>query len=411
MRPTIAPTARRSVRVKRPGVDRFGGDKFPRLGLLGFYNGSVDTIGLSVSDYDDVDPLLRDIFFDAGPTLRDTADILTDAFASPLLNTDTMIGNESTGKLLLYAYGTDPSVLSKAYAYAKVDQIESFRFNVVSTQTIAGQVSTPTGETATAVWGDGTTTDYSGTDQDYSKDYGSAGNRTAVFVGNLTKYTMPQSGANVQFSLADLPSGLTDFACYGSNTVSGSLADLPSGLTYFACFGNNTVSGSLADLPSGLTYFACSGSNTVSGSLADLPSGLTYFLCDGSNTVSGSLADLPSGLTDFRCYGSNTVSGSLADLPSGLTYFRCYGSNTVADYTTRSWPNNMALVVLVPVSPGGLSSTEIDQLLVDLAAAGGTWASPKEITLTGTNAPRTSASDAAVTTLVSTKGVAVTVNT
>jgi hypothetical protein len=284
-----------------------------------------------------------------------------------------------------------------------------FYFAVNSTQTISGLFST-TGE-ITVHWGDGTSNTYNGTDQAWSKDYGSAVDELVVIEGSdyITKFTMDQSGADISFDLGHLPINLTNFICYGSNTVSGSLADLPSGLTYFNCQGSNTVSGSLADLPSGLTSFLCQGSNTISGSLADLPSGLTSFLCYGLNTVSGSLADLPDGLTYFNCYGSNTVSGSLADLPSGLTYFICSGSNTVSGsladlpsgltyficyglntidtYTTRTWTTKPSMFTLVPVSPGGLSETEINQLLVDLDEDL-EWTSGT-ITLTGTNAAPT----------------------
>jgi hypothetical protein len=240
-----------------------------------------------------------------------------------------------------------------------------FYFAVNSTQTISGLFST-TGE-ITVHWGDGTSNTYNGTDQAWSKDYGSAVDELVVIEGSdyITKFTMYQSGADISFDLGHLPTNLTYFLCYGSNTISGSLADLPSGLTYFNCTGLNTVSGSLADLPAGLTIFNCYGSNTVSGSLGDLPSGLTYFLCQGLNTV----------------------SGSLADLPSGLTYFNCYGLNTIDTYTTRTWTTKPSTFVFVPVSPGGLSETEINQLLVDLDEDL-EWTSGT-ITLTGTNAAPT----------------------
>ena len=63
-------------------------------------------------------------------------------------------------------------------------------------------------------------------------------------------------------------------------------------------------------------------------------------------------------------------------------------------------------MVLISVGVGGLDSTEIDNLLIDLS--GTTWTSSKIITLTGTNAARTAASDAAVSTL---EGMGVTVTT
>ena len=223
-------------------------------------------------------------------------------------------------------------------------RIKPFTFSVIATQTISGLLSTKEGTSVTVDWGDGTSNTYTGTDQAYSKNYGSVGNRTVVFKGGsatLTKFTMTEAGANISFDLAQLPRSLTYFNCQGSNTVTGNLSSLPAGLTYFACT------------------------------------------------------------------GSNTVTGNLSSLPAGLTYFACTGSNTIGDYSGKTWANNQRRVYLVPVAGGGLSSAEIDQLLIDLAAAGGTWNADKQVYLRGTNAARTAASDAAVATLVS-KGVTVT---
>ena len=141
-----------------------------------------------------------------------------------------------------------------------------FSFQVVNTQVISGTFSTLAGTSISVDWGDGSArSTYTGTDQAWSKDYGSAGNRTVRIYGalNLTKFTMTETGANVQFDLADLPAGMKSFTCTGSNTVTGNLANLPAGMTYFNCQGSNTVSGDLANLPTGMTYFNCQGSNTI----------------------------------------------------------------------------------------------------------------------------------------------------
>ena len=57
----------------------------------------------------------------------------------------------------------------------------AFTFYAISTQIISGLLSTKEGTSVTVAWGDGTSNTYSGTDQAYSKDYGSVGNRTVVF--------------------------------------------------------------------------------------------------------------------------------------------------------------------------------------------------------------------------------------
>ena len=129
-------------------------------------------------------------------------------------------------------------------------------------------------------------------------------------------------------------------------------------------------------------------------------SGLMTFVCKGNNTLSGDMANLPASLTTFNCGGNNTLSGDIANLPTGLTYFSCGGRNTISNYTTpHTWTTKPAAFQLKPVAPGGLSTAEIDQLLIDfdddLA-----WSSGNAIELTGANAARSSASDAAVSNMV-----------
>ena len=213
-------------------------------------------------------------------------------------------------------------------------------------------------------------------------------------------WTSSNNAATAAVSTEDFARDMVYFRCTGSNTVSGDLSDLPSELTYFRCTGSNTISGDLSDLPSELTAFHCQGSNTVSGDLSDLSSELTYFRCEGSNTISGALSDLPSDLTTFNCAGSNTISGALSDLPSGLTYFNCTGSNTISDYTApHTWSNSINYIKLIQAVGNGLDETEVDNLLIDLASA--TWAgSNRRVELPAPNAARTSASDAAVATLL-----------
>lgn len=90
--------------------------RLPKSGLLAYYRDGVDTIGLSVSDYANVDPLYQSIFFIDESTLRPIADAYDLALASPLLNTTTMIGNSSKG-VALYDKDTSSDILTKAYRY------------------------------------------------------------------------------------------------------------------------------------------------------------------------------------------------------------------------------------------------------------------------------------------------------
>ena len=265
-----------------------------------------------------------------------------------------------------------------------------FQFDVNSTQTISGLFSTVAGQEISVDWGDGSARDtYSGTDQAWSHDYGSAVNATVRIFGSvvLTKFRMDASGADISFDVTNLPNGLTNLDVRGSNTLSGDVANLPGGFTYL--------------------YVA--GSNTLSGDIANLPNGLTYLYIAGNNTLSGDIANLPNGLTVLNVWGNNTLSGDIANLPNGLTFFDMHGSNIIADYTSKTWTTKPTVCELVPVSPGGLSTAEVDQLLIDLDDDL-TWASGDVITLTGTNAVPSSASDAAVNNMTS-EGATVTTNT
>lgn len=186
--------------------------------------------------------------------------------------------------------------------------------------------------------------------------------------------------------------GLTYLALKGSANISGSVSSLTS-LTHLERDGTNTLSGSISGLTS-LDYIQVAGTNTLSGSVASL-TGLTRLQIEGSNTVTGSISALTS-LTYILMVGSNTISGDLNGLASDLTTCDIRGSNQIVDYTSgATWGN--ATVRIVPATSYGYSATEVDNILIDMAASDSM--DGKTITLTGSSAARTSASDAAVTKL------------
>ena len=238
-------------------------------------------------------------------------------------------------------------------------------------------------DSVTINWGDGTSNTYSGTaDTAFTHTYASA---TTVY--NVT-YTASDNSVLTRM-------GYTDRA--GSKV--GGLLSLPAGMTYFICRGSNTLSGVLS-LPASMTLFNCSGSNTLSGALS-LPAGMTYFKCDGSNTLSGVLS-LPAGMTFFSCAGFNTLSGVLS-LPAGMTFFYCAGFNTFSGYTPSTKASNQNRFSLDGLNT--LSAANVDAIIQDYAAAGGTWTGDKVFSMTVLAASnRTAASDAAWATL-GTKGL------
>src|SRR3990167_1744696 len=261
-------------------------------------------------------------------------------------------------------------------------------------------------------WGDSTTSNHTliGSDVAVSHTYTYNLVRN-VIIYNATRITkfLTTSNCNWSFTMESLPRRLTYYYNYGSNTTSGSISSLPTGLTYYYNYGSNTTSGSISSLPTGLITYLNYGLNTTSGSISSLPTGLITYLNSGSNTTSGSISSLPDGLTYYYNSGLNTTSGLISALPAGLTYYYNTGSNTVADYTAgRTWANNQQYFLSLPTVGNGLSSTEVDNLLIDLANVV-TWTGNKVINIAGNNAARTSASDAAKATLLG-KGVTVTVN-
>lgn len=242
-----------------------------------------------------------------------------------------------------------------------------FEFQVNSTQTIGGQFSTVAGKTISVDWGDGgARSTYSGTNQAWSKDYGSAGDRTVRIFGSvvLTKFMMSAAGADISFDLADLPAGVT--------------------------------------------YVYCTGSNTVFGDIGGLPRGVTEFYCLGNCVITGDVAGLPATLQLIDCNGSNTISGDIGDLPAVSTYVKIRGSNTISDYTTKLWTTKPGKCIVIPTGAGGLSTAEVDQLLIDLDADC-EWVAGNAITLTGANAARSAASNAAVASMEG-EGATVTTN-
>ena len=112
----------------------------------------------------------------------------------------------------------------------------------------------------------------------------------------------------------------------------------------------------------------------------------------------------------FIIFGSNTITGNLSSLSglSNLYYLLIFGSNTISDFTDGALSFNNINYFRVNAATNGLSSTEVDNLLIRLAAL--TWSgSSRTLLLNGGNAARTSASDAAVATLIA-NGVSVTTN-
>ena len=201
--------------------------------------------------------------------------------------------------------------------------------------------------------------------------------------GWVSLTTAPSIGGDI--------SGLTSLAdvyVLGSNTLSGDISGLTS-LTDVYVLGSNTLSGDISGLTS-LTYIRITGSNTLSGDISGLTS-LTDVYVTGSNTLSGDISGLTS-LTLLNVTGSNTLSGDVNLIVNGITYLSLSPCNIDTYTAGATWSN--ATVTINPSVGYGYDSTEIDNILIDMAASN--IFSGRIITLQGSSLARTSASDAAV---------------
>ena len=207
-----------------------------------------------------------------------------------------------------------------------------------------------------------------------------------------------------------LPSTLRVYQNFGSNSTYGNIANLPNTLLSFECGGSNTTTGDIGLLPPVMTQYYNYGNNTTYGNIASFSSNMTYFICVGSSSISGDLATLKPAMSIFQVSVTNSTYGNLYYLPTNIVQYINYNcmtnSFTASGGPTKSW-NTLSRFQHLP-SPGfGLTSSEVDQLLISLSTA--TWSSTKSLYLDGANGPRTSVSDAAVLGL-SAKGVLVRVN-
>jgi len=141
------------------------------------------------------------------------------------------------------------------------------------------------------------------------------------------------------------------------------------------------------------------GACTITGDIAGLPRKLTFFGIGGQNTLSGNVASLPSACYHTWVDGLNTITGKLSDAPAPTQYIAIGGANTMAGYTPRAWASTMDMVYMAPAAPGGLTSAEVDQMFIDLAAYATTWINNKQVWSKPQNAAPTAASQTARDTL------------
>jgi hypothetical protein len=236
---------------------------------------------------------------------------------------------------------------------------------------------------------------------------------------NIVQFYFQQIG-DLSGALEDLPASMVHFSVYTSGIITGDFSDLKEGLKTFNCIGETTCTvggdlsdlpstlesitvksltsftGSLANLPAGVNTINITSANTFSGSLSDLPSVISLFSVEGSNTIGGTLSSFPATLSFFNLRGNNTITGTLNDIPASCKFF-IYQGGGVSGYTSgHVFASDMQDFIFIPTGINGLTSSQVDDLLIDLAAT--TWDVEiwSQVHLASLNEGRTSASDAAV---------------
>lgn len=279
-------------------------------------------------------------------------------------------------------------------------------------QTTTIYVTVTAGNSATLYWGDGASVVLTadGASHVYTHGY-SAGTYTIAVGGDIAGITDWRSysqsflsGDVVGFSAL---TGLT-YLNLSSTSVSGNISAI-SGLTslaYLYLYGTS-VSGDISAM-SGLTSLVrlYLYNTSVSGNVSAI-NGLTSltYLQLFNTSVSGDISAI-NGLTNLTYLNLSytSVSGDIGDLSglTGLKYLYLY--NTSLSYGSVALPPWAG--TNIQVQSVGLDSTEVDNFLIDLASGVGANGS---LNIAGTNAARTSASDAAKATLLA-AGWSVTVN-
>jgi len=256
----------------------------------------------------------------------------------------------------------------------------------IATITLTGTA----GSSITIFWGDGNSEGHilTGTDDDIVHDFGAgyAGNAVLTITGQIY--------------------AITEFTHNDANTFKGDIKAFKSlvNLTHLEST-SNALSGDVVNLPKSLTSYFIYGANTIFGNVANLPPGLTFFKFSGSSTIGGSISNLPPVLTYILASGHNIISGDVADLPTGVTYCYLAGKNTIDTYTGCTFNSSLTYMLILPTIGYGLSSQEIDNLLIDLAGV----QTSGSVNVAGNNAAHTIVSDDAIEELTL-DGVTVTVN-
>jgi len=225
-----------------------------------------------------------------------------------------------------------------------------------------------------------------------------------------------EDNGNITGSISNLPSTMRIIYIRNQTGIAGNISSLASGLwTLYLNNISTTLTGSISSLPSGLESLTIISAGTnLTGSINSLPTSLHTCILTSVNTgnnLTGSLdGTLPANLASFELIGvgSGMTGGNIANLSNcrsvELTGFSCSYS-----YTSTTWTRTgIYLIRILPAATYGLTTTQVDNLLIDLSTAPWAGSGTRILNLGGNNSARSAASDSAVAILL---GLGVTVTT
>lgn len=241
----------------------------------------------------------------------------------------------------------------------------------------------------------------------------------------LYNLTINSTGTTISGAPVNSPSGITNFWLQGLNSLSGAIPTNTSHPDTFrlylqSCSGLN---GTISTCPAKLRYFRIQSITGIGGSFDSLCSGCPelvqiYFLVVGTTMTGTSALTLPSGLLDVTIQGSsgaswslnlsdfaqctniylntlgNSNTGAIESLTGAVTAINIVNCGTTINYgggTVPAWATTSITF------QAGMTTANLDAFLNAWATTAGSGT--KTINLAGNNQARSSASNAAVTTL------------
>jgi len=226
--------------------------------------------------------------------------------------------------------------------------------------------------------------------------------------GSITRFIDTLQYLQVNSAITGSINGfnLIYFVSHISNQITGSISNMNTLLQLTLVYnGGNNITGDISTLTN-ITTLTLTANTSVTGIYTS--SICTYLYYSSSNSVAIVDVSLMTGLSYLYAYGNTNLTGNLGAI-CGAAYFNT-NSNSGGFYYIAGSGNwkNLNFSYFTPVGVG-LTSTEVDNILIDMAASV-TTPTNKIIELRGANGARTVASDAAYTHLTVTHGCTVNTN-